>query len=905
MQVTYQCITFYNMRKVRIDSLPKAQYDPPASALEFWKQAQDRRKKEILESGKKLKGLPGNPFSQEEADAIKAAEEKARADAHWKQWEETAYGRVEPTMGPIDAAIGLVASIPAMATTLGTELLGTGVTLGNIVNPLFEAYGTYNFANPESDFRQALSRYNQGEGDWRDVAFEGGLNALNFLGARSLPGDIEAFGKGYQNIATGNSMIPYAWRSPAVGLSQEASADMFSSLLNSGKLTPTERNLILEYQYNSNPFTGRFGNLIDAPKRDALNTIINKYQLQFPQNSDVIATRRFNFDRGNLGAKIENGRINFGDRPTSFSAGVGNPNYGGAPDRLVIPSRYLPKMKNNFVANEYNVIPKEDLELIGQPSLTSREKLIDFGLGIGTTNKNVAEERELIGTGLDFKQIGKVKNDIGGFDYIVKPRNATEGANIAFTPDELFSGITLERSAPKPKSKILKKITHIVDPSFKIRKSFRDDMTNPKTIRVDGETGYLQANKAADGTYYFNAVMTSPFESGKAMLKMDELLPPKPTILEPNSLSLDSYLNTIKLGKRPHWNTQFENYIPLNHSAIHNTMLSDKFGIVPDGYTMVFNSLEEANAALKDVNTWLKKQGITHEADVIGNGNGLFGIKIPNFRLTRDYKMGGYLPKAQDGNPPSLFKYTEDNDDISMPWWDASKGNVGQGSSKQNEVSNIEKIIQDQLRKDIRKAPRSEQIRYAVNQLKYMDPNYSPNLETLMNMTAWMENDYGTNPDAYGRDYTNSFMSLDDPAIDAIYIPRGQNTYNRSQRNVLDNLKKYGYADRDALVKALRAEDPIAAMLAARATYYLSPDPLPDMSNPEAVFKYFAKNYNHYGYRKHKSDEEAYAKFLKGWEKYGKKSSTSKSKMVNGGDISIPDLRRVKIKSLPKNWKSQ
>jgi len=75
----------------------------------------------------------------------------------------------------------------------GTELLGTGVTVGNVANPVFAAHGAYNFANPESDFRQALSAYNKGEGDWRDVAFEGGLNALNFLGAKALPGDIKAF----------------------------------------------------------------------------------------------------------------------------------------------------------------------------------------------------------------------------------------------------------------------------------------------------------------------------------------------------------------------------------------------------------------------------------------------------------------------------------------------------------------------------------------------------------------------------------------------------------------------------------------------------------------------------------------------------------------------------------------
>ena len=101
-------------------------------------------------------------------------------------------GTTNTTVGPLDAAVGLYAAAPAIASTLGLELLGTGVTLGNVVNPAFHAVGTYNFLNPDSDFRQAVSRYNAGEGDWRDVAFEGGLNALNFLGAKNLSSDLNA-----------------------------------------------------------------------------------------------------------------------------------------------------------------------------------------------------------------------------------------------------------------------------------------------------------------------------------------------------------------------------------------------------------------------------------------------------------------------------------------------------------------------------------------------------------------------------------------------------------------------------------------------------------------------------------------------------------------------------------------
>ena len=340
-------------------------------------------------------------------------------------------GTATSTMGPLDAAVGLVAAAPALTATMAAPILGTSLTVGNVVNPLFYAAGVNGFLNPNSDFAKAATSWSKGTGSGTDVLWEAALNSLNFLGAKSVPSDIGNFGKAYKEIATGESIIPYAWKSPAVGLSQEASADMFNSLLNSGKMTPVERNIVLEYQHNPSAFTGRYGP-VDPVKRSALNDIIGKYELQFPQNSNVIATRRFSFDKAGkstLGADVQGRNINFGDRPTSFSAGLGVEGYQGAPDRLVIPSRYLPKMKNNFIAQEYSAIPKENLELIGQPSMSSRQTLIDFGSGIGTRNEIIGTERELIGTGLDFKQIGKVKNDIGGFDVIVKPKSVATGTS--------------------------------------------------------------------------------------------------------------------------------------------------------------------------------------------------------------------------------------------------------------------------------------------------------------------------------------------------------------------------------------------------------------------------------------------------------------------------------------------
>jgi hypothetical protein len=104
------------------------------------------------------------------------------------------YGIAQSTMGPLDALVGLVAAAPVLESALGAELLGTGVTAGNVARPLMWAHGLYNFANPDSDFRQSVLDYNEGTGDWREVAAEGGLNLLNFTSPKSLLGDFKALG---------------------------------------------------------------------------------------------------------------------------------------------------------------------------------------------------------------------------------------------------------------------------------------------------------------------------------------------------------------------------------------------------------------------------------------------------------------------------------------------------------------------------------------------------------------------------------------------------------------------------------------------------------------------------------------------------------------------------------------
>jgi len=101
-------------------------------------------------------------------------------------------GAITPVMGPVEYALGAY----TLGPLLGAEIGSTGLTVSNVANPVFFGHGVYNFANPDSDFNKSLQQaFKTGEADdWKTVGFEGGLNALNFLGIRSLGTDLAKIG---------------------------------------------------------------------------------------------------------------------------------------------------------------------------------------------------------------------------------------------------------------------------------------------------------------------------------------------------------------------------------------------------------------------------------------------------------------------------------------------------------------------------------------------------------------------------------------------------------------------------------------------------------------------------------------------------------------------------------------
>jgi hypothetical protein len=331
-------------------------------------------------------------------------------------------GNTAETLGYTAAgALGSSVARPVynfMGQVMNAPIQGVaGLTGNNIVNAAFATHGLKSIMDG-SVTRPWQEAYKSGNPwDYANAVSENAMTALELapLVGSTYKGIALEANKAYNNIATGNSIIPRAWKSPAVGLSQGASDAMFKGLFNSNKLTDAERALIVEYQYDSKPFTGRGILPVNQEKKEALNNIIKKYNLNVNNNS--IFTRRFNPENESLGADFVNENLNLKNRPTSFSAGVGDIGYMFSVDRLVIPNRYAKNMGNNFLANEYEALSNNAINLVDP-------KVKNFASDIGKTNVRINKEREVIGTGLNFKRIGKVKNDIGGYDHVVKPTNA-------------------------------------------------------------------------------------------------------------------------------------------------------------------------------------------------------------------------------------------------------------------------------------------------------------------------------------------------------------------------------------------------------------------------------------------------------------------------------------------------
>ncbi len=347
----------------------------------------------------------GRKTQQERLASNTPAGKAARKTAVASSMQEVFKNPITYVPGAVGAA--LVAG-PAAAAGLGSALsapltIGStvypGVTMGNILSAGFA-----------SDF--LLNRAPQipgqiGRGQYGDALANTALGALDLMGVGAINPNVinnagrlvnqgrQYLGNTYRNIAEGDNIFNYAWRSPAAGITDDIASRMYQQTRNSVPLDESAKDIIAEYQHTSGPFTGRFesGN-INYVKRISLEDAIAQRNLVTESGKPNVLIRRFNPDDPELYSLNKSGQFIL-NRPTSWSVGRGW-NYTSKPDRIVFK---LPSGSRGLL-NEYNTSKfNQDISKL----IDEREAIMGSGLNLG-------------------KRLGKVKNEFGGYDYIHKFR---------------------------------------------------------------------------------------------------------------------------------------------------------------------------------------------------------------------------------------------------------------------------------------------------------------------------------------------------------------------------------------------------------------------------------------------------------------------------------------------------
>lgn len=171
---------------------------------------------------------------------------------------------------------------------------------------------------------------------------------------------------------------------------------------------------------------------------------------------------------------------------------------------------------------------------------------------------------------------------------------------------------------------------------------------------------------------------------------------------------------------------------------------------------------------------------------------------------------------------------------------------------------------------DDKSKQRRERLNAALSTVVANSDNDS-DLEALLLMTAAMENSFGGNSNAYGRDYTRGPMSIDDAAYNDLFDPRGENNrYTAQQKKMFDWLSSMGL-DPTNMNNVLKAGDELAGMATARMQYARSPESLPSSQDPNAMYDYYMRFYN-------KTDADHKQRFM------GNYNAFIKPKLKTGGE---------------------
>lgn len=148
---------------------------------------------------------------------------------------------------------------------------------------------------------------------------------------------------------------------------------------------------------------------------------------------------------------------------------------------------------------------------------------------------------------------------------------------------------------------------------------------------------------------YFNASMPNQLEAGRAFKALERRIPKGTMIVEPNSLSLDSYMTMLKRGLDSKKFTALPGeYVPLNKSAVHNLLPNQNKILDTESPFVTFENMKDAEEAATHINSQMPSKFKALKAVVLPGGEGEgYNIMIRTLKLRKEFKKGGKV-SAQD-----------------------------------------------------------------------------------------------------------------------------------------------------------------------------------------------------------------------------------------------------------------
>jgi hypothetical protein len=188
----------------------------------------------------------------------------------------------------------------------------------------------------------------------------------------------------------------------------------------------------------------------------------------------------------------------------------------------------------------------------------------------------------------------------------------------------------------------------------KIDKLHIDDFANLSEIIKNSSFSYPLTIEAPSGfmklipndpknidqnLWHFLADMPNQREAGKAFHMFNQILPPKPSLLETDSLSLDSLATVLNVGKKKDWISEYENDVHLN-SMSKNSDLFKGLAIPTTPYGLRDDLADQMVTRLTD---FIKSKGYEEDAYKFSppGVSNMAKIYVPNYKLTRTWKLGG------------------------------------------------------------------------------------------------------------------------------------------------------------------------------------------------------------------------------------------------------------------------